>query len=647
MNISPAIQNIHDIIALEKTPLSERTLPKTTWEALQRGTAIDPSAPALSFFVSAQNFDKPIVVKHGEFMARVTQTANALRRLGIGRTDVVAYILPNLPDTHYVIWGGSAAGRVLAINPMLEADQIADLLRAANTKIVVTLEKTPKTNLWEKTLTAIASVPSVERILTCSVFDYLPTGAVAVGIQIVSSFRSVANRTITAGDKAISVSRLSAEMKKEDSIDLNFEPPQPSDISTMLCTGGTTGLPKIAQRSHWSEVYDSWAISQFNPVVSTPGASVFCGLPLFHSNAILVTGLVPFMNGGHVVLATPQGYRGDGVFANFWKLVDYYRFVTFSGVPTVYATLLNIPRDGLDISSIKFAVCGAAPMPVELFNTFVDQTGIPIIEGYGLTEGAVASSLNPTEPDRRRIGSIGLRLPYQQMRCAILDDNDQFNRWADVDEAGSILISGPNLFEGYVIESQNKGTFLKIQGETWLNTGDLARQDVDGYFWMTGRKKELIIRGGHNIDPKIVEEAMHKHSAVAMAAVVGRPDAKVGEVPVMYYQEVAGASATQTELAEFAVTHVSEQAAIPKDFIKLDALPMTTVGKIHKVTLNMMEIERTIRKTADDIGADLISLRVDQDSSRGIIATISAGSNNNALAKALGAYAFNITFIED
>ena len=634
-----------DIEAFEKAQFLSRELPATTYEAIRRGAAIDPEAPALSFFVSARSFDAPRVFSHRELFAKITQTANTLRRLGIGRADVVAYVLPNLPETHLTIWGGSAAGRVLAINPLLEADQIADLLRAADAKLVVTLEKTPGADIWEKVRAAAPTVPGLTRILTCSVFDSLVKGSLATSaFKGLSHLRGRTTTSLRVGNRNIPISRLLNEIEGERSDALDFAPPQPDDISTMLCTGGTTGLPKIARRSHRSEVYDCWALSQFNPVIASPGSSVFCGLPLFHSNAILVTGLLPFMSGGHVVLATPQGYRGDDVIANFWKMADHYGFVAFSGVPTVYAALLDMPRDGLDTSSIVFGACGAAPMPVELFNSFVEQTGIPIVEGYGLTEGAVASSLNPTNPDRRRIGSIGLRLPYQAMRCAVLDQTDKFERWAEADEIGVIMISGPNVFDGYIVESQNQGVLHEIDGAIWFNTGDLARQDADGYFWMTGRKKELIIRGGHNIDPRIIEEAMHKHPAIAMAAAVGRPDAKAGEVPVLYYQSSSGTDVAKTELLAFAETHVPERAAVPKDFIRLEKLPVTAVGKIHKVSLNMMEIDRTIRSEARAAQAEIAALDVVQDNQRGVVAKLRLNGRCKEMRRALGTYTFFVDF---
>lgn len=639
MQTFPNFKTLDDILTFEQTSLAERDLPPTTYEALKRGAAIDRDAPALSFFLSASAFRTPYRLTHGELFAKITQAANALRRLGLGRDDVAAYILPNLPETHFAIWGGSAAGGILAINPLMEADQMADLMKAAGVKILITLEPAPGTDIWDKASSAVRSVPSIEHVLTCSVMGYVKGG----GKWVDPSALPAATSAIDGSDAK--VSRLLDEMAGENADTLNFAAPQPEDTSTMLCTGGTTGLPKIVRRTHKGEVYNSWCPSLFVGQENVgPGTTAICGLPLFHTNAMLVTGLLPWMHGGHIVLATPSGYRGEGVIAGFWDIVDHYRVSSFSGVPTIFGALLQVPHEGKDLSSLRFAACGAAPMPVELFNGFVETTGIKIVEAYGMTEGVLASSMNPADAETPRIGSIGMRFPYQDMRIGILNDCDEFERWAKVDEAGVIFISGPNVFNGYLIASQNEGIWLETDGKRWFNTGDLARQDADGYFWMTGRKKELIIRGGHNIDPKIVEEAMHKHPAVAMAAVIGRPDAKVGEVPVMYYQKAAGQDVDDADLAAFAQKHVSERAAVPKDFIALDSLPVTAVGKIHKVTLTMMEIERAIRTEAAQHSVEVTSLEVVQDASRGIVARLAVTDGREALEKALGLYAFNVDF---
>ena len=224
-------------------------------------------------------------------------------------------------------------------------------------------------------------------------------------------------------------------------------------------------------------------------------------------------------------------------------------------------------------------------MPVQLFQAFQRETGVRILEGYGLTEGACASSSTPLDAPPR-IGSIGLRFPYQDMRALILDDDNRYVRDAETDEIGVIAIRGPNVFAGYLDPAHNKGVWIERAGETWLNTGDLGRQDADGYFWLTGRKKELIIRGGHNIDPKLIEDALQSHPAVALTAAIGSPDAHAGELPVAYVQLKAGAAATEAELLEHAARSIPEKAAIPKRVKISPSLPTTAVGKLFKPALD-------------------------------------------------------------
>jgi fatty-acyl-CoA synthase len=281
---------------------------------------------------------------------------------------------------------------------------------------------------------------------------------------------------------------------------------------------------------------------------------------------------------------------------NFWKIVEHYRLTFFSGVPAVFTKLLDVPIDA-DVSTLDYAICGAAPMPVEVFKNFEKATGLRILEGYGCTEGTCASSVNPLFGERR-IGSIGLPFPYQEMRIARLDNEDQFERWAETEEIGSVLLRGPNVFAGYKDPGINAKAWVDSgDGKgLWFHTGDLGRQDAEGYFWLTGRKKELIIRGGHNIDPKMIEEPMHRHPAVAMAAAVGSPDPEVGEVPALFVQLKPGQQADPQELYEFAKANIPERAAIPKAIHIIDEMPVTNVGKTYKLPLHLGEIERVLRQ---------------------------------------------------
>ncbi|WP_223486991.1 acyl-CoA synthetase [Pseudomonas sp. A-RE-19] len=631
------VQTLSDIESLEQVPLSERGLACSTYEALRDAARCSPQAPALSFFADAADFTRTYKWNYSQLFADITRAANAFHDLGIKPGEVLAFILPNLPETHFTIWGGEAAGIVMAINPMLEAKQMVGLLNAAKASVVVTLAPTAGSDLWPKLASQLDQLPGVKSVVWVSMEPYVAE-PVRGALKAAALKERDVHRGIAIHDwQSLMSTQPHTHLKSGRQI-------RRDECSSYICTGGTTGLPKIAARSHGSEVFNAWAVAaHLQP--RTAGQVIFCGLPLFHVNGQMVTGLMPWTQGDHVILGTPNGYRGEGVIPRFWEMVEHFGINLFSGVPTVYAALLQNEWQGRDLSSLRFAMCGAAPMPAELFREFERRTGVKILEGYGLTEGACASSVNPPHGERR-IGSIGIRIAYQGMRAVVLDDAGEYLRDADVDEIGLITISGPNLFEGYLEERHNQGLWIDIDGQRWLNTGDLGRQDGQGYFWLTGRKKELIIRGGHNIDPKQIEEALQVHPAVALVAAIGSPDAYSGEVPVAYVQLCPGQACNAEELEAFAHLNISERAAVPKRIEILEALPLTAVGKIFKPALQQREIAKVVQQEVERLGLSDIAVEVVQDNRRGHVACIRAGTGQEVLAPLLGRYSFQIEWLD-
>ena len=629
------VSTIMDVERIEATPLPLRDLPESTYAVLEHSAAIYPETLALRFFANASAFTTSYDWTYAELFADVTRAANVFSRLGIGPTDVIAFVLPNLPETHLTVWGGEAAGIAMAVNPLLDATQIADLLRIAQAKVLVTLAPTPDSNVWQKMAQLLPTLPTIESVLWVSMTPYVKPDQ-AAALQTLE-LRELSEYT---GPKIYHFRSLlqnanGATLESSRRI-------ESTAISSYFCTGGTTGRPKIAQRTHGSEVFDAWALARHLGNLG-PGKVFFCGLPLFHVNGQLVTGLMPWMEGACVVLGSPDGYRGEGILDRFWLIVEHYKVSFFSCVPTICAALLRKPVNG-DISSLEYALCGAAPMPVELFRQFEGLSGIKILEGYGLTEGACVSSVNPPAGERR-VGSIGLRLAHQKMLAAHLDNAGNFIAVAEDDVPGTILINGPNIFAGYLESFHNQDLWVEINGERWLNTGDTGRQDQDGYFWLTGRKKELIIRGGHNIDPKQIEEAMQGHPSVALAAAIGSPDAYSGEVPVVYVQLRPDAPSSEEELLAFAKRSISERSAIPKRVEIISVMPLTTVGKIYKPFLQRLEIARVIQFEAASHGMQNVVIDVVEDTRRGLLARISAGSNQEELAQLLAGYAFQIDWL--
>lgn len=648
-----AVANEQDVLAIESQG-QPADLPSSTYEMICRGAAIDPSAPALSFFATADDYANPERWTYSELVRDITRTANMLSRLGVQRDTVVAYVLPNLPETHFVVWGGEAVGIVCAINPLLEGDAIGELLNASGASVLVTLAPYPGTDLWPKVQAVLHKVASLKHLVLINLADHAPEEQRfgARMLQRGECSRLHGEEGVRGAVPAqISIHDFAEAIAREPGVALTApHPVNRDDVSSWFCTGGTTGLPKIAMRRHGNEVANAWSAGQFLGESVGPGKTIFCGLPLFHVNAVMVTGLLPFSRGAHVVMGTPQGYRGEGVVQRFWDIVAHYRINFFSGVPTLYGSLLDVPVGEREIGSLEYGLCGAAPMPVELLRAFQARTGIRILEGYGLTEGTCISSINPPLGERRA-GSIGLRVPGQAMKAVIVDEAGRYVRDCAADEVGQLVISGPNVFIGYMRPEQNNGIWLDLaDGGRWLNTGDLGRRDADGYFWLTGRKKELIIRGGHNIDPAAIEEALHRHPAVQIAAAVGRPDVHAGELPVAYVQLKPGTSANEGEMAAFLRDEISERAAFPKGIRIVEAMPLTGVGKIFKPALKRLETVDALRSALVEAGVQGATVSIADDALRGISVHVELPDTEleSLAASALGRFpfAFSIAFAQ-
>lgn len=600
-------------------------LPGNTYEAIRRSAIAHPEAPALSFFLRTVDHDKPVTWNYRQLLGEITRTANLFHSLGADKDSVIAFVLPNLPETHFVIWGGQATGIVAAINPLMEAEAIADLLVAVKARILVTLAPQSGTDLWQRLRPTLGRVDSLRHVLLVSQAEHVAAPRRwAARMSQWREARRVERAVGLAPPGNFLIHDFDIVLRKQpaDRI-LSGRRVDPDDYSSYFCTGGTTGAPKIAVRRHRNEIANAWSTAQVLGDGIGPGKNIFCGLPLFHVNGAMVTGLLPLSLGAHVVLGTPHGYRGRGVIENFWSIVERHRIHLFSAVPTVYGALLQVPRGDSRLGSLEYGLCGAAPMPRELLNRFQRETGVKILEGYGLTEATCVSSINPPLGDRRA-GSIGLRIPGQAMKAVVLDAAGRYQRDALDDEPGVLVVSGPNVFAGYLCEEQNHGLWLDLgDGNRWLHTGDLARRDADGYFWLTGRTKELIIRGGHNIDPAVIEQPLYTHCAVQLAAAVGRPDSYAGELPVVYVQLKPHQQVEESELLSYLSERISERAAMPKSIMVIDEMPLTAVGKIFKPELRRRQVGQALQQALDDAGVRVRSLHVEADEGKhGVCASV-------------------------
>ncbi|MDI9244629.1 acyl-CoA synthetase [Marinobacter sp. CHS3-4] len=646
--MNSGIASYQDVLTVEQSG-RPADFPSNTYELIKRRAERSPDAPALSFFLQASEHKRPETWSYAQLLGRINQTANLFHSLGAERQTVIAYILPNLPETHWVLWGGQATGIVCAINPLLEPSAMAELLNASGASILVTLAPFPGTDLWPKVCKAMEQVPKLRELVLVNLADHTRglKRPVARLLHKREAFRLHGFDGIGGSvDNRVRIHDLTQAIKPMPTNFLNSRRRiDPDDISSYFCTGGTTGTPKLAMRRHRNEVANAWSVAQFFGDNLGQGKVIFCGLPMFHVNAVLVTGLIPFSQGAHVILGTPQGYRGPGVVNRFWEMVEHHGINFLSGVPTLYSTLLQLPIGEHRLDSLEYGLCGAAPLPAEVMRNFQARTGVRILEGYGLTEGTCVSTCNPPEGERRP-GSIGLRIPGQAMKAVVLDEQGHYERDCVIGEVGVLLISGPNVFAGYKLSPQNRGLWVDCgDDQCWLNTGDLGRQDTEGYFWLTGRKKELIIRGGHNIDPASIEEPLHRHPSVLAAAAVGRPDAYAGELPVAYVQIKEGEQVSESELKDFLAQEISERAAWPRYVRIIEELPLTGVGKIFKPELKQREIRDSLETALKEAGLETVRLHVERDPTHGVVIRVNAGdvTAEASIQRVLGRFPFQFT----
>ena len=259
-----------------------------------------------------------------------------------------------------------------------------------------------------------------------------------------------------------------------------------------------------------------------------------------------------------------------------------------------------------DLSSLRFIGGGGSAIPVAVGNALQEKHGVPVIEVYGMTETSSVHTL--AYPDRPiRLGSVGHPIPYGRVRIVKLDADGRLERACATDEIGVVAMSGPGVFSGYVNETHNKEAFVE---PGWVNSGDLGRLDQDGYLWITGRAKDLVIRGGHNIDPAPIEDVLFQHPAVALAAVVGQPDAYAGELPVGYVQLKPGATVAPDELEAWVRERTPERAAVPVAVIPIETMPLTGVGKVFKPQLRWDAAERVFANALEPLAESRIRFEV-------------------------------------
>ncbi|WP_037474975.1 AMP-binding protein [Sphingobium sp. ba1] len=593
-------------------------LPGTSvYDAIRRQADRFPDKLAVIDIPDARLDTVPTTITYKALHAAIVHAANRMLEIGLCEGDRILYLAPNSLASLTGFWAAQLVGVVVPVNPFLNPDMIADIARATGARAVMSAGWQGADGSFELACTLISAAPDLQFHL------------------------------VLGGDVARGAIDLLASPAIDFDASYRGRLPDLNDIAAYFPTGGTTGAPKVARLSHRNLLVGAFS----SAVASTVDADqvVPFGLPMFHVGGGVIASMRTLILGQTMVVLTPAGFRTPGLTENFWALADRFGFTQFISVPTVFADLLATYSGGG--TTIRYFIAGASKLPASLCKSYEKLFGSGIYEGYGMTETAGFCCVNPSTLPARP-GSGGIEAPLYKVRVVLLDDEGRFVRECQSGETGNIVVSGPAVFAGYLDSSQDAGKFIKgMQDGRWIDAGDLGRFDPDGYLWITGREKDLIIRGGHNIDPAPIEETLLDHPDIVDAAAVGMPDVRVGEMPVAFIQLADGAELNEARLRTFCQERLPERAGTPARIFALEALPRTAMRKIFKPELRRLAAVAVVDATLGAINSTHdYSWQVVCDDRGCIAVEISFTSHDSAIVSLiedqLGALNLHVIFCE-
>jgi fatty-acyl-CoA synthase len=587
------VKSIDDILAIESRPYAENVPAQNLHELLTATAKLHRDRQALT--ILQDDISELGSLTHGQLLTEVTRAANLFSTLNGGKQGVIAILCPTLPEIPVALLGAQVVGIASTINYLLSVEAIADLLIAekATTLIVPAFDRDRA--IAEKVQPVLDRVRGIETVL--HIGELPPASSSISYAEALRPHRGDCLQTASMADS--------------------------SQVCALFHTGGTTGRPKLVRLTHGNQIHAAWSFAQVHGLDELDVA--INGFPLFHVGGTMTAGLSIIAAGGHVVIPSPYALRRPEVVQNYWKIVERYRATIVSGVPTSIASLSEIPVEGFDLSSVRMGLTGGAVLPRAVGERFEDRTGILLYETYGMTETAAAIAFNPGRGERLP-GSVGFRAPYAKTMIAKRDGEESWSACPH-EVSGSVLVRGPQVFPGYVDAAHNQGV---LGADGWLITGDLGYLTKDQRLVLTGREKDLIIRGGHNIDPAAIEDVANGFAGVQISAAVGMPDAYAGEAPILFAVPVPGRAVDVDALRAYLAEHVLEPPARPKRVVLLDALPVTAVGKIFKPALRDLAIrENTLLEIERIFGPHVkATVEVAKDGQLRTVVTIAVGSSD-------------------
>lgn len=512
-----------------------------------------PDATALIFQ------DKRITYR--ELKDAVDRFATALQKMGVARRDKVALFLPNIPQFVISYYGALKAGAIVtAISPLYKEREAAHQIHDSGAETLVVLD------LLYPAVENVMGELGLKRTIVTGIKDYMPTVKGILG----SLLGKVPSYDVKMGaDMHRFLDLIKGYPPSPEAVEVDAK----EDLALLQYTGGTTGVPKGAMLTHYNLVSNALMCNAW--LNAQEGEEVQINvLPLYHIFGMTVTMNNAIASAGSMVLFP----RFDA--KEVLSAIQKYGATIFGGVPTLYTALINTPDiSSYDLSSIKFCISGASPLPPEVQKKFMELTGGILVEGYGLTEASPVTHANPLDPtlETVKIGSIGFAWPDTE--AGIMGkESGELLPFGDI---GELVIKGPQVMKGYWNMQEETDAVLK---DGWLYTGDIARMDEEGYFYIVDREKDLIKFRGYSVYPREIEDVLYEHPAVKIAAVVGKPDDVSGEIPKAFIVLKDGAEATEEEMIEFVREKIAPYKRIREVEFR-DELPMTLVGKVIKKDL--------------------------------------------------------------
>jgi len=511
------------------------------------------------------------IITYRQLDGLANRFANALIRLGVRRGDRVAIQLPNFPQFVFAFYAVLKAGAaVVPINPLYKSHDLSLVLKDSGARVILTLPR------FMNMLGEVKASTSLESIIVTEPYDYFP-----FPWKQLAWFRLRGERRPGGGLRLPALVRRASPHPPGLSI-------QPDDLAVLQYTGGTTGVPKGAMLTHQNLVANFTQMRSWLTDLQEGRERFLSVAPFFHVYGLTVALNVP-ISVAATVICVVMGLFDTRLVA---EQIARHRPTVFPGVPAIYAAINHLKDvQRYDLKSVRVCVSGSAPLPVEVQTKFEQLTGATVVEGYGLSEASPGTHVNPVY-GRRKVGSIGLPLPDTDARIVDLETGE---RELPVGESGELVVRGPQVMRGYWNAPEETAAAVR---DGWLHTGDIARMDEDGYFFIVDRKKDLVIVGGQNVYPREIEEILLEHPAVKEAAVTGVTHRVRGELLVAQVVLKDGASADLSQSRRELMAFLRERLPsykVPRRLEVVEALPKSAVGKVLR-----REIREAVRAQVDD-----------------------------------------------